>query len=224
MNKIEINPKIKSFVVFSGGGGLITRKIILNLNKGINEITVNDVPASFDPDTFVVDFNSDKIKLQEFVIKKPNRKYVDDNLKREGNCAERLISESIELGTMRPKILEICENVSNRTYIDEEVYLVIIAEAEADIEISLAISYFIDDARFKWKPTIIVELDENWENCKVKGFIAISNESANRFDEVDVSFADFAKDMNEDTSNTRLEPREFKVKMKQQRMKMMKIK
>ncbi len=224
MNAIEINPKINNFVVFSGGGGLITRKISLNLIKGINEITVKDVPASFDSDTLVVDFNSDKVKLQEYVIKKPNRKYVDDNLKREGDCADRLISESIELGTMRPDILEICENVSNRTYIDEEVYLVVIADAEVDIKISLTISYFIDDARFKWKPTIIVELDENWENCKVKGFIAISNESANKFEDVDVSFADFAKDMNEDAVNTRLEPQEFKAKMKKQRMKMMKFK
>ena len=85
-------------------------------------------------------------------------------------------------------------------------------------------SLVADDARFKWKPTIIVELDENWEKGHVKGFIAITNESAKRFDDVDVSFADFAKDMSEDAMNIRLQPAEFKMAAKKQRMKMMKIK
>jgi hypothetical protein len=224
MSKLEINPPIKSFVVFSGGGGLITREETLRLQAGKNQIVIREVPASFDPETFVAEFESKKVKLQEFVIKKPNRQYVDDNLRREGECAQRLINESVELGEQRRDILEICEAVSLRTYIDEEVYLVIWVEVPDSTESKLILSYFVDDVRFRWKPTIIAELDEDQQQCHVRGFIAITNESAKRLDEVEVSFADFAKDMSEDATGLRLEPKEFKVEMKKQRMKMMQIK
>ena len=224
MNQYEIDPPIENFVVFSGGGGLITREMDIDLQQGKNQITVREVPASFDPETFVIEFDDPRVELSEFVIKKPNRQYVDDNLRREGACAQRLIEGSMELGRARPQILEVCEAVSLRTYIDEEVYLVVWLQAPAKMSGKLTLSYFIDDVRFKWKPTLIVELDEDWESCRVKGFIAITNESARRFDDVEVAFADFAKDMNEDAVNVRLEPEEFKVKMKKQRMKMMQIK
>lgn len=224
MKQYDINPPITSFVVFSGGGGLISREATIALGKGNNKVTIREIPASFDPETFIVDVDDSRVKLKEFIIKKPNRQYVEDNLKREGNCAKKLINESIEIGTRRKEILEICEAVSLRTYIDEEVYLVIWLETPEDIEIKLRLSYFIDDTRFKWKPTIIVELDENWDKCHIKGFIAITNESEKRFDEVEVSFADFTKDMTEDSTNLRLEPEKFKAAMKKQRMKMMYLK
>ena len=224
MNQQKIDPPIKNFVVFSGGGGLITREAAVTLQAGKNQVIIQEVPASFDPETFVLEFDDPAVKLREFVIKKPNRQYVDDNLRREGECAKRLINESMELGPARPEILEICEAVSLRTFIDEEVYLMVWLEAPVAVEGTLTLSYFIDDVRFKWKPTLIVELDEDWKRCRVKGFIAITNESARRFDDVEVSFADFAKEMTEDARNVRLEPDQFKFEMKKQRMKMMQIK
>ncbi len=223
MKTMEINPEIERFVVFSGGGGLVTREASMALEGGLNQITVREVPASFDPETFVLELTPEAARLTEFVIKKPNRQYVDDNLRREGACAQRLINDSVELGERRPEILEICEAVKRRTYLDEEVHLVIWVEVDEARDATLKLSYFIDDARFKWKPTILVELDENWEEAHVKGFIAIENESAKRFDNVEVSFADFAKEMSGDATNEALAPKKLKRAMKGKRMMMQQI-
>ncbi len=224
MERKAINPPISSFVVFSGGGGLITRTIDLELDAGENQIRLREVPASFDPETFTVELGEKRVTLREFVIKKPNRQYVDDNLERKGDCAKRLIEESIELGERRREIIEICEVVKLRTYLDEEVDLVLWLDAPEPIETSLTLSYFIDDARFKWKPTLLVELDENWEKAHVNGFFAIENESAKRFDDVEVMFADFSKDMTDDTSSLRLAPEQFKRELNKQRMNVMTFK
>ncbi|BBM86681.1 hypothetical protein [Candidatus Uabimicrobium amorphum] len=224
MNKIEVNPQITNFVLFSGGGGLISREQLLALTAGTNQIVIREVPASFDPETLVIDFDQPNVNISEFVIKKPNRQYVDDNLKREGACAEKLIQNSVEIGNRRPEIIDVCESVMLRTYLDEEVYLVICLKTDKEISTKLTMSYFIDDTRFSWKPTITVELDENGETAMVKGFIAITNESAKRFENVEVSFADFAKDMGEDATNMRLEPKKFKEEMRKKRVRMMKLK
>lgn len=220
MNQKEVNPAITKFVVFSGGGGLITRQIEVDLESGTNKITIREVPSSFDPETLNIDFEPRDVKLREFVIKKPNRQYVEDNLRREGVCAQKLIHDSVELGSFRPEILEICESVSLRTYLDEEVYLVLWLDTEEKKKVQLTLSYFIDDARFRWKPTLIVEMDENSNEAKLKGLIAITNESARCFGDVEVSFADFAKDMQDDSLNFRGTPEQMKMQMKQQPMKM----
>jgi hypothetical protein len=217
MEEVEVNPDISEFIVFSGGGGLINRKADVSFPKGETRVRIRGVPASFDPETFLVEIDAKKLELQEIIIKKPNRQYVEDNLRREATTANRLIQDSVEIGERRKEIIEICEEVSLRTYLDEEVYVLVRVKAKSPVKSSLLISYFIDDARFKWKPTVTVEVSDG-ESVRIQGFIAITNDSARLFKGIEVSFAEFTKDMKEDAGFAQIEPRALRAMMTKQAM------
>lgn len=195
MSELEINPEIAEFTVFSGGGGLILRKASVALEKGETKVRIRDVPASFDPETFLVEVLGKNIELLEIIIKKPNRQYVEDNLRRERDTAQRLIQGSLDMGERRKEIIDICEEVSMRTYLDEEVYVMVRLRSPAAVKAEMVISYFIDDSRFRWKPTVTIEVGQDDEEVRVMGFIAVNNESARLFEDIMVSFAEFSKDM-----------------------------
>lgn len=218
MEEIETDPEISEFIVFSGGGGLINRKARLSLPKGETRIRIRGIPASFDPETFVVEIKDKKIELREMIIKKPNRQYVEDNLRREASCANNLINTSVEIGPRRRELIEICEEVSLRTYLDEEVFVSVRVKAKQGIKTDLQISYFIDDARFRWKPTVTVEVGENGVDIRVLGFIAITNDSARLFKDIEVSYAEFTKDMKEDLDFSNVAPQELRRMMTKQAM------
>jgi hypothetical protein len=218
MNEIEINPDISEFIVFSGGGGLINRQCNVQLAKGETKLRIRNVPASFDPETFLVELKGKNIELTEIIIKKPNRQYVEDNLRREAETARRLIQESVDIGERRKEIIDICEEVSMRTYLDEEVYVMVRVKTKAATKTDLLISYFIDDGRFSWKPTVTIETGQDGEVVRVQGFIAINNESARLFENIEVSFAEFTKDMKEDTAFAKVPPQELRRMMTQQAM------
>jgi hypothetical protein len=224
MNVIHIDPHISRFVIFSGGGGLITRDMEAELEKGDNQLQIKGIPASFDPETFNVSIAPKKVKLLEIVIKKPNRRYVEDSLEREASAATRLINESKDIGTQRGEILEICEAISLRTYLDEEVHLLLWLISPSRLKARLQLSYFIDDDRFSWKPTITVDQRGEGDEVRIQGLIAIRNESAVRFDGVEVNFADFAKDFKEGSANYRVAPRELRQQMLKSKMKVMLMK
>ena len=52
-----IDPKVKKLIIFNAGGGIVEREMKLTLNQGTNEFQIQNVPASFDP-------NSADIQLQ----------------------------------------------------------------------------------------------------------------------------------------------------------------
>ena len=52
-----IDPKVKKLVIFNAGGGIVEREMKLTLNQGSNEFQIQNIPASFDP-------NSAEIKLE----------------------------------------------------------------------------------------------------------------------------------------------------------------
>jgi hypothetical protein len=217
------DPPISHFVVFSGGGGLIERAGEADVGAGETLLRVRGVPASFDPETFVV--NLEGATLKEIVIKIPSRQYVEDNLRREGAAAQRLIELSVDVGPRRAQIINIAEDIAKRTYLDEEVELTIWVVAAQAGRAKVKMSYFIDDARFKWKPTITVEMGEvsadGTTEVRVRGMVAISNESAHRLTDVDISFADFAREFAADAYNYRVPPEEMKNQMRRQVMKKM---
>ena len=122
---------------------------------------------------------------------------------------------------MRRSILEICEDISLRTYLDEEVYLLLWIVSPEDAAGSIKLSYFIDDSRFSWKPTITVDQNSEGNEVDIQGLIAIKNESSIRFDNVEVRFADFAKDFKEGSENYRVAPAELKSQMKRGKMNVM---
>ncbi len=224
MEKRIIDPGISRFVIFSGGGGIITREMKIDLEKGDNKLLVKGVPSSFDPETFNVDLGEKKVELREIVIKKPNRQYVEDTLQRETQAASRLIQESKDIGDRRREILEICEDISLSTYLDEEVYLLLWLVSKNKKKTNIKLSYFIDDGRFSWKPTITVDQYSKDNKVRIQGLIAIKNESAIRFDNVEVQFADFAKDFKDGSANYRVKPSELRQQMKKQTMNVMLMK
>lgn len=218
MNTRPFAPPITHIVVFSGGGGLVQRSAEVPLEAGENTLRVQGVPASFDPETFVVTVPDDA-ELKQTVIRKPNRKYVEELLQREGNAARRIIDGSSEVGPRRADIIEICESIAQRTYLDEEVDLTLRITASRAFTARIHLSYFIDDARFRWKPTIVVEMDHDDGTVRVRGQIAITNDSAHHFENVEVSFADFARDLSDNATNFRAEPNEMKRAMRKRKMK-----
>ncbi|MHC1590703.1 MAG: hypothetical protein ACXQS8_01315, partial [Candidatus Helarchaeales archaeon] len=63
---MKVNPPITRAIIFSGGGGLVVRQQKIKVNPGKNIFEVQEVPASFDPDTTTVEIQSsqpDKVKL-----------------------------------------------------------------------------------------------------------------------------------------------------------------
>ena len=218
MREMEIEPEISEFAVLSGGGGLIYRQAKVKLEKGETKLFIKGIPASFDPETFLVELKGKGIKLQEIIIKKPTRQYVEDNLRREAESAQNLIQASVDLGERRKEIIEICEEVSMRTYLDEEVYVAVMVKAANAINADLDISYFIDDARFRWKPTITVEAQPDKDTVRIQGFIAINNDGALHFKDIEVSFAEFSKDMKEDSFFNEVPPQELRRMMSKQAM------
>jgi hypothetical protein len=217
----SFDPPISHFVIFSGGGGLIERVAAIDLEAGENRLRVHGVPASFDPESFTVEIGG--ATLKEIVVRVPNRQYVEDNLKREGAAARRLIEASVDVGAQRGQIIELCEDVALRTYLDEEVELTLWVTAEKSGSSRVAMSYFVNDGRFRWKPTVTVELGPN-DTARVRGYIAITNDSAHRLADVEISFADFARDLGSDAQSYRVPPEEMKAQMRQQVVKNMMLK
>jgi hypothetical protein len=218
------DPPISHFVIFSGGGGLIEREGQVTLAAGENQLQIKGVPASFDPETLLVQPKTDSVRLKELVVKKPSRQYVEDNLRREGAAARKLIEHSVEVGAKRAALIEICEEVAQRTYLDEEVDLNVWLVSPSAQSFVLKLSYFVDDARFKWKPTLSVELDKDNGEVRVRGLIAITNESAHRLTDVEVSFADFARDLSENEKNYRVPPEELRAALNKQVLRKMMLK
>lgn len=218
------DPPITHFVIFSGGGGMLSREAEVNFKPGENQLKVKGVPASFDPETFLVRTSNTEILLKEIILRKPSRQYVEDNLRREGAAARKLIDSSVDIGAKRGQLIEICEEIAQRTYLDEEVDLSLWMVSPTAQSSLVVLSYFIDDVRFRWKPTITAELGDEQGEVRVQGLIAITNESAHRFVDVEVSFADFARDLSPDAQNFRAKPEEMKQAMANRMMKKMMLK
>jgi len=215
------DPPITHFVIFSGGGGLVERVGEIELAAGENRLQIRGVPASFDPESFTADVAGATVK--EIVVRVPTRQYVEDNLKREAAAARRLIETSVDLGARRSQVIELCEDVALRTFLDEEVELTVWAVAEVAGPHRVALSYFINDSRFRWKPTITVELGEG-DTARVRGHVAITNDSAHTLDGVEISFADFARDLTSDSQGYRVPPDEMRAQLRQQVVKNMMFK
>jgi hypothetical protein len=216
-NELNLDPPIMQFTIFSGGGGLVHRKGEIGVKKGTTELRIRGVPASFSQESFMTRVEGKGTVLRQVSVKKPTRQYVEDTLQREGSCAQGLIQASTNLGARRADIIEICEEVAQRSYHDEEAEIIMTIEAEADVKASILLSYFIDDPRFMWTPFISVETDTS-DEAMVEGYIEVRNSSPIRFEDVEVAFADFTHTTSENAYNERLDNKAYQNKMKAQRM------
>jgi len=218
----SLNPGIQQLTIFSGGGGLVNRRAKLAVPQGESDIRVIGIPASFNQETFVARVEGKGISLRQVAIRKPTRQYVDDTLQREGACAQQLIQHSTNLGARRGEIIEVCEEVALRSYLDVEVDVVLSVSAQSAAEAEVTISYFIDDGRYKWTPFISVETDAG-DEATVEGFIAVQNDSPHRFEDVEVAFAEFTHTTDENAILDKLDNVQYQSRMKTQRMNVMKL-
>jgi len=218
MGIVEIEPKIERFTVFSGGGGQITRRSPITVGPGENVFKISGIPASMDPETFVVTVEGKKLNIKQIAMRKPTKQYVDDTLRREGTAAQNLIHSSVDIGPKRQDIIDVCEQVLLRTYLDEEMEVTVWVISEGNVEGALLFSYFVDDGRFGWTPSITVECDGDSDDVIVQGYIAIRNDSPHRLTEVDIDFADITRSFR-DQGN--LDTNQLKQAMRSQRMNVM---
>ena len=120
-----IDPKVKSLVIFNGGGGIVEREMKLSVQQGINEFEIQNVPASFDPNSadikleHITQEDKELITLQQTIITLPDYNNSEQIIDREKSAANSIISYAIDFTReMREKVSSICEASSYKTFAD----------------------------------------------------------------------------------------------------------
>jgi len=192
---MKINPPPIKFIIFSGGGGLVTRQQKVMVNPGKNQFEIQDVPASFDPETSTVDISSteiEKIKLIQISVKQPDKKTVEMVINREKNASDGIIKTATDLrAENREQIISICESAYYRQYEDMFGDLMIELESQVSAEVNIMIKYFISDIRIKWNSSLQIDLDENTKNATIVGYIMVNNSSDFKYENIELEFAEF---------------------------------
>ncbi len=192
---MKINPPCKKFVIFSGGGGLITRSQVVEVPAGQTIFEISEVPASFDPNTTTVellDITSGEVELSQTDVRRPDKRIVDSFIDREKTASDAIIKASTDLrGTNREKIIQICESAYYRRYEDMLGTIAVSVNAKSPSKFTLQINYFIEDSRIKWKPAIHVKIDKDTKKAHIEGYIMAMNNSDFSFENVECEFAEF---------------------------------
>ncbi|MHA1293834.1 MAG: hypothetical protein ACTSQJ_14350 [Promethearchaeota archaeon] len=193
-----IDPKLKSLVIFNAGGGIVEREIKLSLNQGENEFQIQNIPASFDPNSadikleYVNPEDKEFITLQQTIVSLPDKNNVEQVINREKSAANSIISYSIDFTReMREKVSNICEASSYRTYADMTGVFNFIINAKKESEVIVKIIYFINDTRIKWNVNLQVNIENNGKNAEIEGFIIVDNQTGFSYDNVELGFAIF---------------------------------
>jgi hypothetical protein len=191
---MKINPPCKRFIIFSGGGGLIVRSQSVDVPAGRTVFEVNEVPASYDPNTTTVEILNIKGKasLVQIDVRRPDKRIMDMFINREKTASDSIIQSSTDLrGGNREKIIQICESAYYRRYEDMTGSISISIDAETPSQFTLQIKYFMEDSRIKWKPTIRVNIDDEKKKANIEGYIMVMNNSDFNFENVEFQFAEF---------------------------------
>lgn len=193
-----IDPKVKKLVIFNGGGGIVERKIKLSLNRGLNKFQIQDVPASFDPNSANIDLElinpQDKefISLQQTIVSLPDKSNAQRIIDREKSAANNIISHAIDFTReMREKISDICEASSYRTYSDMKGVFNFIINSKKEGEVIAYIKYFIADLRIKWETTLQVNMNDDGKTGTLEAYIVVDNQTGFSYDDVELGFAIF---------------------------------
>jgi len=193
-----IDPTVKSLIIFNGGGGIVERQMKLTLQQGRNEFQIQNVPASFDPNSadiqleYINPEDKESIALQQTVVSLPDRNNVEQVIDREKSAANSIISYSIDFTReMREKVSNICEASSYRTYADMIGTFNFIINAKKESEVIVKILYFISDVRIKWDVNLQVDIKNDGKTAEIEGFIIVNNQTGFSYDNVDLGFAIF---------------------------------
>ena len=189
---MKINPIITQFVIFSGGGGLVSRSQSINLIAGKNIFEVQDVPSSFIGETVKVELENVEAKLTQIVIKKPDQAFVDSAMNRERQASERILKEATDVRTeLREELLGICEGLRSYIYEDSNSELTLTFDSKTETIGKIKITYMIDDPRIYWTPSLQVNMSMNEEEASLTGYILVENGLNINFDDVDLKFVEF---------------------------------
>ncbi len=191
---MKINPPCKKFIVFSGGGGLIARSQVVEVPAGKTTFEINEVPASFDPNTTTVELLEIEgdVELSQTDVRRPDKRIVDSFIQREKTASDAIITASTDLrGSNREKIIGICESAYYRRYEDMIGTINVSVQAKVPSKFILQINYFVEDSRIKWKPAIHVNINKETKKAKIEGYIMVMNNSDFSFENVECEFAEF---------------------------------
>lgn len=193
-----IDPKVKSIVIFNGGGGIVEREMKLTVQQGINEFQIQNVPASFDPNSADIKLehltpdDKELITLQQTIISLPDYNNSQQLIGREKSAATSIISYAIDFTReLRENVLNICEASSYRTYFDMKGTFNFIINSTKDGEIIVKIIYFLSDVRIRWNTTLQVNINEDGKTAEIEGFIVVDNQSGFTYENVELGFAIF---------------------------------
>jgi hypothetical protein len=193
-----IDPKVKSLVIFNGGGGIVEREMKLTVQTGINEFEIQNVPASFDPNSADIKLahinpeDKDLITLQQTIITLPDYNNSQQIIDREKSAANSIISYAIDFTReMRERVSNICEASSYKTYSDMKGTFNFIINSTKEGEIIVKILYFLSDVRIKWDTTLQVNINEDGKTAEIEGFIVVDNQTGFTYENVDLGFAIF---------------------------------
>jgi hypothetical protein len=195
---ILIDPKVKSLVIFNAGGGIVEREMKISINKGTNDFQIQNVLASFDPNSadikleYINPEDREYISFQQTIVSLPDKNNTQQVIVREKSAANSIISYSIDFTReMREKISSICEASSYRSYFDMTGTFNFIINAKREGEIIVKILYFINDRRIKWDTTLQVNINEDGKTAETEGFIVVDNRTGFSYDNAELGFAIF---------------------------------
>ena len=194
-----IDPKVKKLVIFNAGGGIVEREMKLTLNQGINEFQIQNVPASFDPNSadieleYVIPEDKNAITLQQTITALPDMTNAQQIIEREKSAATSIISYAIDFTReLREDVSTICEASSYRTYADMKgTFDFIVNCSKQEGEVIVKINYFLSDLRVRWKTTLQVNISDDGKTANVEGFIIVDNKTGFSYDNVELGFAIF---------------------------------
>ena len=194
-----IDPKVKKLVIFNAGGGIVEREMKLTLNQGINEFQIQNVPASFDPNSadieleYVNPVDKESITLQQTITALPDLTNAQQIIEREKSAATSIISYAIDFTReLREEVSTICEASSYRTYADMKgTFDFIVNCSKQEGEVIVKINYFVSDLRVRWHTSLQVNISEDGKTADVEGFIIVDNKTGFSYDNVELSFAIF---------------------------------
>jgi hypothetical protein len=193
-----IDPKVTKLSIFNGGGGIVEREIKLSLSQGTNEFEIQNVPASFDPNSadikleYVSPADKDLITLQQTIVGLPDVNTSNQIIDREKSAATNIISYSIDFTReLREKVSDICEASSYRTYADMKGTCNFIINSKVNGEVIVKILYFIADLRIKWETTLQVNVNNDGKSAEIEAYLVVDNQTGFSYEDVELGFAIF---------------------------------
>jgi len=218
-----IDPKVVKLIIFNGGGGIVEREIKLALNQGTNEFEIQNVPASFDPNTadiklkYINPEDKKDITLQQTIVSLPDKKTSDQIINREKNAASQIITYSIDFTReLRERVTNICEASSYRTYADMKGIFNFIINSKKEGEVIVKILYFIADLRIKWETSLQVNVYSDEITAEIDASIIVDNQTGFSYNDVELGFAIFELPSTTAAATGAIPPPAMEIPMEQQ--------